>query len=41
VLSADDLLSRAQLNVNNTTVEQRMIAGLVFAALNDAWNANK
>lgn len=30
-----------QLNVNNTTVEQRMIAGLVFAALNDAWNANK
>ncbi|BGP19012.1 hypothetical protein JCM10213_009279 [Rhodosporidiobolus nylandii] len=30
-----------KLNVNNTTVEQRMIAGLVFAALNDAWNAMK
>ena len=30
-----------QLNVNNTTVEQRMIAGGVFAGLNDAWNAHK
>ncbi|GAA5973330.1 hypothetical protein JCM11641_003075 [Rhodosporidiobolus odoratus] len=30
-----------KLNANNTTVEQRMIAGLVFAALNDAWNAQK
>ncbi|GAA6034978.1 hypothetical protein JCM8097_002124 [Rhodosporidiobolus ruineniae] len=30
-----------KLNVNNTTVEQRMVAGLVFAALNDAWNAHK
>ncbi|GAA5864620.1 hypothetical protein JCM1840_002174 [Sporobolomyces johnsonii] len=30
-----------KLNVNNTTVEQRMIAGLVFAALNDAWNSMK
>ncbi|SGY67217.1 BQ5605_C004g02757 [Microbotryum silenes-dioicae] len=30
-----------KLNVQNTTVEQRMIAGLVFAALNDAWNAQK
>ncbi|GAA6006118.1 hypothetical protein JCM10207_000529 [Rhodosporidiobolus poonsookiae] len=30
-----------KLNVGNTTVEQRMIAGLVFAALNDAWNSSK
>ncbi|GAA5829086.1 hypothetical protein JCM11251_004120 [Rhodosporidiobolus azoricus] len=30
-----------KLNVGNTTVEQRMIAGLVFAALNDAWNSMK
>ncbi|CEQ39264.1 SPOSA6832_00774 [Sporobolomyces salmonicolor] len=30
-----------KLNANNTTVEQRMIAGLVFAALNDAWNSMK
>ncbi|GAA5871836.1 hypothetical protein JCM8547_003284 [Rhodosporidiobolus lusitaniae] len=30
-----------KLNVNNTTVEQRMIAGLVFATLNEAWNATK
>ncbi|KPV77076.1 uncharacterized protein RHOBADRAFT_52033 [Rhodotorula graminis WP1] len=27
-----------KLNVANTTVEQRMVAALVFAALNDAWN---
>jgi len=27
--------------VGNTTVEQRMIAGLVFAALNEAWTAQK
>lgn len=33
--------SPSQLNVNNTTVEQRMIAGGVFAGLNDAWNAQK
>ncbi|GAA5985621.1 hypothetical protein JCM5350_004112 [Sporobolomyces pararoseus] len=30
-----------KLNVGNTTVEQRMIAGAVFAALNEAWNATK
>ncbi|GAA5822353.1 hypothetical protein JCM3770_000531 [Rhodotorula araucariae] len=30
-----------KLNVNNTTVEQRMVAALVFAALNDAWNGMK
>jgi hypothetical protein len=30
-----------QLNVGNTTVEQRMIAGGVFSGLNDAWNAAK
>ncbi|BGP45506.1 auxilin-like clathrin-binding protein required for normal clathrin function [Rhodotorula kratochvilovae] len=30
-----------KLNANNTTVEQRMIAALVFAALNDAWNGMK
>ena len=27
-----------QLNVNNTTLEQRMIANGVFGSLNDAWN---
>ncbi|KAF7975610.1 hypothetical protein HWV62_9191 [Athelia sp. TMB] len=30
-----------QLNSNNTTVEERMIANGVFGALNDAWNAFK
>ncbi|GAA5854690.1 hypothetical protein JCM9279_006993, partial [Rhodotorula babjevae] len=30
-----------KLNVANTTVEQRMVAALVFAALNDAWNGMK
>jgi tetratricopeptide (TPR) repeat protein len=30
-----------QLNVNNTTLEQRMIANGVFAALNEAWLAFK
>ncbi|GAA5924537.1 auxilin-like protein SWA2 [Sporobolomyces koalae] len=30
-----------KLSVGNTTVEQRMIAGAVFAALNEAWNATK
>ncbi|KAI9513223.1 hypothetical protein F5148DRAFT_1145534 [Russula earlei] len=30
-----------KLNVNNTTLEQRMIANGVFGALNDAWNAFK
>ncbi|GAA5885106.1 hypothetical protein JCM6882_007230 [Rhodosporidiobolus microsporus] len=30
-----------KLNVNNTNVEQRMVAGLVFASLNEAWNASK
>ncbi|GAA6062587.1 hypothetical protein JCM10212_004182 [Sporobolomyces blumeae] len=30
-----------KLNVSNTTVEQRMIAQSVFAALNDAWNSTK
>jgi tetratricopeptide (TPR) repeat protein len=30
-----------QLNVKNTTVEQRMVANGVFGALNDAWNAFK
>lgn len=30
-----------QLNANNTTLEQRMIANGVFGALNDAWNAFK
>ncbi|GJN88052.1 hypothetical protein Rhopal_001008-T1 [Rhodotorula paludigena] len=30
-----------KLNTTNTTVEQRMIAALVFAALNDAWNGMK
>ncbi|GAA6021951.1 hypothetical protein JCM11491_000304 [Sporobolomyces phaffii] len=30
-----------KLNVGNATVEQRMIAGAVFAALNEAWNATK
>ncbi|KAI5481058.1 hypothetical protein MNV49_006244 [Pseudohyphozyma bogoriensis] len=30
-----------KLNVGNTTVEQRMIAGAVFAGLNDAWNSSK
>jgi hypothetical protein len=29
------------LNVNNTTLEQRMIANGVFAALNEAWLAFK
>ncbi|GAA5884775.1 hypothetical protein JCM3774_003812, partial [Rhodotorula dairenensis] len=29
------------LNAQNTTLEQRMIAALVFAALNDAWNGMK
>jgi tetratricopeptide (TPR) repeat protein len=31
----------SQLNVKNTTLEQRMIANGVFGALNDAWNAFK
>ncbi|BGP22206.1 ER organization and biogenesis-related protein [Rhodotorula toruloides] len=30
-----------KLNASNTTLEQRMIAALVFAALNDAWNGMK
>ncbi|EGO02318.1 hypothetical protein SERLA73DRAFT_166772 [Serpula lacrymans var. lacrymans S7.3] len=30
-----------KLNVNNTTLEQRMIANGVFGALNEAWNAFK
>lgn len=30
-----------QLNVKNTTLEQRMIANGVFGSLNDAWNAFK
>lgn len=30
-----------QLNVRNTTLEQRMIANGVFGSLNDAWNAFK
>lgn len=30
-----------QLNVRNTTVEQRMIANGVFGTLNEAWNAFK
>ncbi|BGP53495.1 auxilin-like clathrin-binding protein required for normal clathrin function [Rhodotorula sphaerocarpa] len=30
-----------KLNAQNTTLEQRMIAALVFAALNDAWNGMK
>ncbi|KAM0792992.1 hypothetical protein ACM66B_002744 [Microbotryomycetes sp. NB124-2] len=30
-----------KLNATNTTVEQRMIAGQVFGALNDAWNSIK
>jgi len=30
-----------KLNVNNTTLEQRMIANGVFGSLNDAWNAFK
>ncbi|TFK47023.1 hypothetical protein OE88DRAFT_1666848 [Heliocybe sulcata] len=30
-----------KLNAGNTTVDQRMIANGVFAALNDAWNAFK
>ncbi|KAI0337939.1 hypothetical protein BDW22DRAFT_1488020 [Trametopsis cervina] len=30
-----------KLNVNNTTVEQRMIANGVFGALNEAWNSFK
>jgi len=34
-------VSCRQLNVSNTTVEQRMVAALVFAALNEAWNAKK
>ena len=31
----------AQLNVKNTTLEQRMIANGVFGSLNEAWNAFK
>lgn len=30
-----------QLDVNTTTLEQRMIANNVFSSLNDAWNAQK
>ncbi|BGP00897.1 putative ER organization and biogenesis-related protein [Rhodotorula toruloides ATCC 204091] len=30
-----------KLNASNTTLEQRMIAALVFASLNDAWNGLK
>ncbi|CCM00469.1 uncharacterized protein FIBRA_02502 [Fibroporia radiculosa] len=30
-----------KLNVNNTTLEQRMMANGVFGSLNDAWNAFK
>lgn len=30
-----------QLNANNSTVEQRMIANAVFGTLNEAWNAFK
>ncbi|PCH40723.1 hypothetical protein WOLCODRAFT_117539 [Wolfiporia cocos MD-104 SS10] len=30
-----------KLNVNNTTLEQRMVANGVFGSLNDAWNAFK
>ncbi|GAA5895166.1 auxilin-like protein SWA2 [Sporobolomyces salmoneus] len=30
-----------KLNVGNTTVEQRMIAGAVFATLNEAWNSTQ
>ncbi|BGP29407.1 auxilin-like clathrin-binding protein required for normal clathrin function [Rhodotorula toruloides] len=30
-----------KLNASNTTLEQRMIASLVFASLNDAWNGMK
>lgn len=35
------LTSFSQLNANNSTVEQRMIAGGVFGALNEAWLAFK
>ena len=31
----------SQLNVKNTTLEQRMIANGVFGTLNEAWNAFK
>jgi hypothetical protein len=30
-----------QLNANDTTLEQRMIANGVFGALNEAWNVFK